>query len=268
MASMIPENNLYIGVDQKSVSNITESEFHQIIDKIENHYRKSIEGLGVEFTVERDWNDGMVNARAWKKPGHFYFKMYGGLARYETMIADSFMLVACHEMGHLIGGAPTVKPFNNASSEGQADYFSTSRCFKEVNKGEDHKSMIKDFAFSPIVLEKCLESFSKDSEDYQICLRTAKANIAMAQTFAALGELQVMPAFDTPDPYERMFILFNGYPNAQCRLDTLFAGSLCNLSKEQRVMPNLDLYNKGFCSKFNGHTKGLRPLCWYVPRED
>lgn len=267
-ATMIPKNNIYIGPNEKSVSDISEDQFHSIIDKLENYYRGSIESLGVEFTVERDWNDGMVNAKAWKKPGKYFFKMYGGLARFETMIDDSFMLVGCHEIGHLIGGAPTVKPFNNASSEGQADYFSTSRCFKEVLKGEDHGKVISNTTFSPLVLDECKNSFGLNNEDYFICLRTARANIAMANTFASLGELQVTPAFDTPDPYERMFIIFNGYPNPQCRLDTLFAGSLCKLSEKDKVMPNLELYNKGFCSKFNGDTRGLRPLCWYVPRED
>jgi hypothetical protein len=265
---MIPTNNLRIPVDSKSVSNINEAKFTEILDNIENTYRPFIESLGVEFTVERSWSDETVNARAWKKPGHFFFQMYGGLARFESMTADSFMLVGCHELGHLIGGAPTWKPFNNASSEGQADYFSTSRCFKKVIRGQDHKKVIGDHRFSALILEQCSESFKTNTQEYEMCLRTALANKAMAQTFAKLGELETIPSFDTPDPYERMFILFNGYPNAQCRLDTLLAGSLCKLGDQKDSMPDLNLYNKGFCTKFNGHKRGLRPLCWYVPRED
>lgn len=268
MASMIPQNNLYIGVKEKSLSQISESEFHEIIDLLEGTYRPFIEGLGVQFTVERDWQDGVVNAKAWKKEGHYFFKMYGGLARFETMTADSFTLVGCHELGHLIGGAPTIKPFNIASSEGQADYFSTSRCFKKIVKGQDHKKVMGEQAVDPYALDQCGKSFKEKTESYEICLRTSLANRAMALTFASLSGLDQVPEFDTPDPYVRMFIIFNGYPNPQCRLDTLFAGSLCNLGKQAAIMPDLEKYNQGFCSKFNGHERGLRPLCWYVPRSD
>lgn len=252
---------------------MSEDNYHRLVDKVENTYRPIIEALGKDFTVNRDWENDKVNAQAKKEGNNFIINTFGGLARFESMTDDAFLLVTCHEIGHLIGGAPTIKPFNIASSEGQADYFATLKCMRKVIRGENHKDIIGDSRLHPLVLSECYESFNPnnkdnkdDSEDYLICLRTSLANKAMARTFKLLGDLETLPKFDTPDPYERMFILFNGYPNAQCRLDTLLAGSICNADLSESV--HMELYNKGVCSTPNGDTRGVRPRCWYVPRED
>ena len=265
-ATMIPKNDLNIPASYKGLTDIDEVKFNEILDSLEGAYRPLIESQGNTFTVERDWEDGTVNAKAWKKGDNFFFKMYGGLARYETMTPDSYLLVGCHEVGHLIGGAPTIKPFNISSSEGQADYFSTLKCFRKVVRGQDHSKIIAEKPIHPLALSECGLSFEINSESYEICLRTNLANMAMARTFHKLRDLELLPAFDTPDPYVRMFIIFNGYPNSQCRMDTLFAGSLCNVSEEDNV--DMNLYNKGVCSTIKNDKRGVRPLCWYVPREE
>ena len=57
------------------------------------------------------------------------------------MSKDVLNLVLCHELGHFDGGLP--KKFRGysqmlswSSAEGQADYFSTSVCFREVIESE------------------------------------------------------------------------------------------------------------------------------------
>lgn len=267
-ASSIPENDLVRPILNKLSEDKQEKRFYSLVSSVENTYRGLIESNGKSFTVISDWEDPKVNASAWKKGNSYNFKIFGGLYRFETITDDAFLLVACHEVGHLIGGAPTYKPFNNASSEGQADYFSVSKCFRKVVRGEDHETIIKDTPLSPLALSECSKSFSSNSEEYLICLRTSVAIVAMANTFKAISDIAQVPQIDSPDPYVIMFTIFNGYPNPQCRVDTLFAGSLCQVSSEIENDFELALYNQGNCSVENGDTRGLRPLCWYVPRSD
>ncbi|PIK15148.1 hypothetical protein [Halobacteriovorax sp. JY17] len=264
LASSIPDNRILRPVTDKSQAQ--EERFHALIDQVENTYRNYIESFGKTFSVTRDWQNPQVNAAAWKKENSYNFKIYGGLYRFETITDDAFLLVACHEVGHLVGGAPTYKPFNDGSSEGQADYFSVAKCFRKVIKGEDHESIIKGIPLEPLALSECAESFSIHSEEYSICLRASLAIGDMANTFKAISDIEILPTINTPDPYVRMFTIFNGYPNPQCRVDTLFAGSLCQVSEEIDNDFSLKLYNEGNCSVEAGHTRGLRPKCWYVPR--
>lgn len=264
LASAIPENSLRRPVLNKS--NGDKAQFLKLISKVETIYRPYIESFGVNFTIEKDWENERVNASAFKKGSDYTLKILGGLFRFETITPDAFLLVTCHEVGHLIGGAPTYKPFNNASSEGQADYFSTAKCFRRAIRGENHSKFISKDLLSPLAIKECSLSFKESSESYNICLRTSVAIKAMAKTMKAISDIKVLPVIETPDPYERMFIIFNGYPNPQCRVDTLFAGSLCNVSEEDENDFSLKLYNKGNCSVDGGDIRGLRPKCWYVPR--
>ncbi len=88
----------------------------------------------------------------------------------------------------------------------------------------------------------------------------------MAKTIKVLANLDTQPEIDTPDPKERTLIIFNGYPSAQCRIDTMYSGSLCHKSHNQLL--DMNLYNKGNCSTENGDIIGNRPRCWYVERSD
>ncbi len=264
LANIIPHNSLNILDEEKS--DIKRSDFVEVINKIDNLYRPVIEELGVKFTIHDLWDDGKVNASARKEPKEYQLKIYGGLARFEPVSKDAFILVLCHEIGHLLGGAPTWKPYNFVSSEGQADYYSTLKCFRKYMKSENNADFLKNKAIHPVALEGCDNSFQiKENKD--ICLRSSLAAQGLARVVAELSNLDFIPQFDTPDPYERMFILFNGYPKPQCRIDTLLAGSLCKVNDKVDVLNN-DLYNESVCSEIKGHDSGARPKCWYVPRED
>ena len=118
----------------------------------------------------------------------------------------------------------------------------------------------------PKAKAECEKVYSRKSEDYEICIRVNVANRDMANTIEDLNNLKRNKLkLDTPDPYERMFIVFNGYPKPQCRLDTLFRGSLCRRSENSTL--DLEVYNGNNCNTYEDPI-GLRPLCWYVPRED
>ena len=262
-ASIIPENDLKIPKSIKA--NINEAQFNQLIDKVIKPYKDIILShyKADEFIVHRLWDNEKVNASASTRNNIYSLKIYGGLARYASLTKDGFTLILCHELGHLIGGAPTWKPYNISSSEGQADYFATLKCFRRINEAQDIK--INEEIVDLLAIKKCKFSFS-NSKDYQLCLRSSLAQDSLTKTITELADLKTEPKRETPDPYVRMFIIFNGYPSPQCRLDTMFSGSLC----QNNVNELLDktLYNKGNCFESNGDTVGLRPKCWYVERED
>ena len=56
--------------------------------------------------------------------------MFGGLARRPEITADGFLLVVCHELGHHLAGYPFIDDW--AANEGQADYFATQSCTKNI----------------------------------------------------------------------------------------------------------------------------------------
>lgn len=265
-ASLIPENDLHISIGEGN-RQVGESVFHQVIDSIESTYAPVFTSIGVTFSIERLWEQGEVNAAVAKKGNHYRLRVYGGLARFAPMKKDPLTLVLCHEIGHLIGGAPTWKPQNHVSSEGQADYYSTLKCFRKLVAEEDHFAVIEGRPIHPLALDRCGQSFDAESESYAICLRSSVAIEDLSHVLVALREGEILPRLETPDRKIRRVILFNGYPSIQCRVDTLFAGAVCPINDGVDVLDN-NLYNFSVCSSFQGHTLGLRPRCWYVPRSD
>lgn len=264
-ANILPHTDILAPISQNKNAHMDEVQFNQLIDKVLNNYKDVFKKYGsTQLTVNRLWENDKINASAKKSKGHFQIKIYGGLGRYKALSDDAFLLVLCHEVGHLIGGAPTYKPFNTSSSEGQADYFSTTKCFRKITSGDDNTPDLKK-SYHPLALSECHNVYKNISEK-NICLRSSKAQESLAETLAELTSSDTVANFDTPDPIERILILFNGYPSTQCRLDTVFAGSLCNQNPASLL--DFKLYNKNVCSEPNGDFTGVRPKCWYAPRED
>ena len=50
---IVPENDLWIGPNDKGINNITEEEFNQVLDRIEEIYRPIVEEKGAELKIER-----------------------------------------------------------------------------------------------------------------------------------------------------------------------------------------------------------------------
>ncbi|MCB9094507.1 MAG: hypothetical protein H6621_05505 [Halobacteriovoraceae bacterium] len=261
---------------------ITEKEFNAVLDKVEEILAPVVKERGGILVVNREWQDGTVNAYAHREGDEYHITMFGGLARHEETTPDGFALVACHEIGHHIGGSPR-KPARWASNEGQSDYWATLKCAKRLWEKDENIVVMNERAelqrklkfrkqldydlineYAKKSCDKAYESRTKrDAEGAALCLRAAMGGLSLARLLADLGGSN-MPEFDTPDP-SKVSSTNHAHPAAQCRLDTYFNGSLCALSYSDEV--NSDDPFPGTCNRIENHKVGLRPLCWFQPKD-
>lgn len=246
-----PENNLRIPVNQ-NFSGITEKEFNGVLDDVFEVYEPIFKEHNAEFIIERYWSDETVNAYAFREGNTWHIAMYGGLARHEETTLDGFMLVACHEIGHHLGGYPRG---GWASNEGNSDYFGTLKCLRRIWSKSDNIEIVKKMKVDKKAVELC-ETQWKDNEDRAVCQRASMAGKSLGRLLAVLGQ-QDMPEFDTPDT-SVVKKTNHAHPAAQCRLDTYFHGALCTADwNEDMDEKDPDV---GACKA--GEVGGRR-LCWF-----
>jgi hypothetical protein len=262
---IVEDNNLWISADAKTASNVTETDFNQIIDDIAAIYSPIFSSMGKTLEVVRKWNDGTVNAYAQQVGNIWKVSMFGGLARHETITADGFATVMCHEIGHHIGGAPKkVSRWSSswASNEGQADFFGTMKCLRKYMEKDNNMEIVANMNVPTLVIEKCSANFSTP-EDQAMCQRGAMAGLSLGNLFKALRRLTTELKFETPDA-NVVSRTNDNHPAPQCRLDTYFAGSICARDHYDDVS-RTDA-NMGVCNRVEGDKDGIRPLCWYKPK--
>jgi len=278
----LPLNDLKIPATSKGLSGINEVMFNKVIDHIESIYAPILKGIGKKLVIERRWSDPTVNAYA-KRVGKntYHVAMFGGLARHEETTADGFAMVVCHEIGHHIGGAARYgKNTQWASTEGQSDYWATSKCAKRIYKGTDNWGVmgrrfqkyksLNGFARSNSTLhndyafEKCSQVFQKKDE-IAICVRTALGGLSLARLLSSLRKDKVKPEFQTVDT-KVVKTTYERHPDAQCRLDTYFSGALCVVDMDKVIDENDPFM--GTCARKDNFKIGVRPLCWFSPTDD
>ena len=264
---IVEDNDLWIGPYDKGINSMTEQEFNDVITRVENIYKPIVREKGGDLHVDRKWEDGTVNASAQRFGEKWVVNMYGGLARHETITGDGFAMVVCHELGHHIGGLPKKKMFWSttwAANEGQADYFGSLKCMKKYVKADDNVAIVEKMNVPEFVTKKCQESFTTQ-DDLAICQRIAMAGLSLGNLFKVLKKLDKDLKFDTPDP-KKVETTDSNHPAPQCRLDTYFAGALCDKLTTDDVSET-DI-NKGVCVRERNEAPiKTRPLCWFKPND-
>ena len=258
----LPENNLRIPVGAKNIGGVTQTDFNDVIDKVIEVYKPIVKSKGGNLKVNRLWDDGTVNAKAYRQGSNYMVDMFGGLARHQSMTKDGFALVACHEVGHHIGGAPVYSGAGMtwASTEGQSDYFAVTKCLRKIMEDDQNEDIIANMNVDPTARDKCDDQFSNANES-ALCQRISMAGFASSSLFAAMNN-STLPRFDSPDPAV-VSKTYESHPKYQCRLDTYFQGASCTVDHTTDVDqrdPNI-----GACNRPDGFDEGLRPLCWYKP---
>lgn len=259
----LPKNDLKIPVSIRQVGGITRAQFDQVLDRVEKYYVPVVKAKGANLSVNRLWEDDTVNASADQSGSTWNLNMYGGLARYPTINMDGYTLVACHEMGHHIGGAPKVSGWWNewASNEGQSDYYATLNCMRFLFTEQENADFVAKNTIDPVLEQSCGTTYTTQA-DKNLCMRSGMAGMNVSSTFRDLGKQTAMPKFNTPDP-SQVGQTDDEHPATQCRLDTYYQGALC--VHDMATQPDDRDVNVGTCTAHNGQSIGLRPRCWYAP---
>lgn len=264
-SGFLPENTMRIPVTAFQAGGISQAEFNEVLDKVQAVYGSVIAGKGGRLQINRNWTDDTVNASANQQGGNWFLNMYGGLARHPIMTKDGFMVVACHELGHHIGGAPKGEGWFGtktwATNEGGADYFSTLRCFRKMFTPQENADYVAQHPIDPAARLKCEEIYSTQEEE-NLCMRSAMAGLTGASLFTSMHKQPAPPAFNSPDTHV-VDQTDDAHPATQCRLDTYYQGGLCY--HDQNIELSDNDANVGTCTLANGNKDGLRPLCWFKP---
>lgn len=261
----LPENDMYIGVNDPAAGGITEADFNSVLAQIESYYTPIVQAKGGRLSVHRNWTDGTVNASADQSGSTWNLNMYGGLARHPAINKDAFMLVACHEMGHHIGGAPKISSWwggnDWATNEGGADYFSSLRCMRAMFLEADNAAFVAAGGVDAALKTKCEEIYDSQAEE-NLCMRIGMAGFVGASFFNTAGGKPGSLAFTTPDG-SSVSRTNDDHPAPQCRLDTYYQGGICRHDMTVDLSDTDPL--KGTCNESAGQRDGLRPRCWYKP---
>jgi len=290
-----PEHNYVL--DEGDVNDVTKEMVQQRIDKALKIFRPiAKEKFGQRLHIENLWKSSTVNARASRVSidGEKVLKveMFGGISKHYEATIDSTTAIICHEIGHHMGGAPKIGGINKATkwatNEGQSDYWATLKCLRKMFQDDDNVSIMKkrteiyqttkDLVRKKVnevdsfALQKCEGVYKSEPEAY-LCYRLAMAGLKTSRVLMSLkfgyGSLarrwfpsrveKGMPKFKNQDK-SKVSKTNNRHPAAQCRLDTYFAGALCDKPIDEDV-DALDP-NIGACSIANGDKIGVRPACW------
>ncbi len=256
------ENDPYL---EPAPANMTEKEFKQIIDKVLKIYTPYFKNRGWDFEIVASWKDPLQNAKAAKEKNKRLLYLSGGYAREKYMSHDAYLTVICHEIGHHLGGFPLKQKWW-ATTEGQADYYSTLKCMKNILKYDPKNKQIATSLKLPQEIKSLCRSQYKKDDDYYICLRSAKASEdygKMTQMLDSNGRPKDIVSLLKRDTF-RPDWTYEHHPEAQCRVDTKLQGALCNI--DERIMMNDLDERQGACHQTKGNILGVRPSCWFISK--
>ena len=57
-SKIVPDNDLYIGVNDKNANSMTQEKFNKILDDVNEIYAPIVESLNAELKFARNWDDG------------------------------------------------------------------------------------------------------------------------------------------------------------------------------------------------------------------
>lgn len=265
-----PTSSLYYPPFNKSANSLSKADYEmvqRVLKKAFNVFLK--EKMNKEIFFENGWDDSTVNAYCTRDmEDNPVIKIMGGMARHPDMTKDGLIFVACHELGHYLGGAP--KGFRGrskrrswSSAEGQADYYAATKCLPQIfsNMKENEKVLKRA---SKEDLEKASRNCGKKD---LVCKRIALAGFSATKVFHSVKDYEEFPDLSKRDS-NVVYSVKYGHPSPQCRLDTVLRGANCDADPSVLFDP-IDP-EVGACHRHMNKAKSkksARPLCWYLPTE-
>lgn len=211
-----------------TTSEITENEFYKLSKDVFDVFPQDEEQ---KILMQLDWMNPYMSAWANKSGDIFSINFWGGFARLPFMTKTAWEFIVCHEIGHIRGGIPkqTIKDFEWASSEGQADHFAVSECLPFYYR---KTSALKNRHINsfPIEIDKCF-GLNLSQEDEKICLAILEGGRVFSEVLKYLNFTKTKLSYETPASKSDKLIR-NSYPIPQCRLDIFFEAVNC-LDKQQ-----------------------------------
>lgn len=173
-------------------------DFYNVPAKILTLFGDSLKNTQAQVQLDAQWESPYFGAGIAYYDNYFYLRIFGGTTRVEGMTMDAYAALVCHELGHIIGGAPyqTIQGAEWSSSEGQADFFAASVCLPKY-------------------------FLSQNVSAVNIKARVEKAGYELLSALGPYGSQKELPLerhahfkYQTPET------LINLYPSLQCRYET------------------------------------------------
>lgn len=256
-----PPNTLNIptGFRALGAGGLSEAQFNDVLDRLQAIYTPIFAAKGARLEIGRLWSNGEVNAFADRVNNVWSINMFGGMARHPKNTEEGFAMVACHEIGHHIGGAPQYRG-DWASNEGESDYYSTAKCLRFFYEHEDNEAWARTATIDPLAVQRCSSQFS-DRNEALICMRATVGAQALAAIMSELDGSGKLAQLSTPDK-KVVPRTSDMWPESQCRMDTVFSAATCTVDK------TIELGEKdariGACNQ-GVEPFGWRPNCWFRP---
>ncbi|RYZ67283.1 MAG: hypothetical protein EOP05_17930 [Proteobacteria bacterium] len=250
------------GIPISQKTGVTKAEFDGVAAKIDRLYREEFRSRGGTLKMRANWESNSIDARANEFGWFWLVSLYGGLARQPGMTRDAFALVACHEVGHHLGGAPNaiLSPLTN---EGQADYYATLKCARRFFADEDNLAALRKTGVERYLASECRKEFSIVAEQY-VCMRSGMAALNLTRALQKINGDKKRISFQTPDTSTPVLFSKASHPPAQCRLDTFLNGARCPVPVNEALSETS--YWPGTCDRKNQPANtGSRPRCWFKP---
>lgn len=149
----------------------------------------------------------------------------GNVAQNQKIHVDGYAIVACHELGHVLGGSPRqARALSSWSSvEGQADYYATNQCMWRFVDLFVPQNFYWDFTDNEVKV--CDEFYGHNSDKMSGCLRIISGILSMQNYFNNTSSLE-KPVFIYKKDASTVENTLEKFPSNQCRLDTMMAGLL------------------------------------------
>jgi hypothetical protein len=241
----------------------TPEKFEKFTNRIVSLYADTIKELGGNLKTEFLWESTDLNAYASKNSSNWKIVFHGALYRDKRVTDDGFIMTVCHELGHLLGGAP-FKLGEETSAEGQADYWASTVCAKKYFTEFPEEVVMSN----GLVRDQCSKKYENDIATQKVCYRTTMAGYSLA-SFLGLQTEGRQPRFETPDKHV-LDVTNQLHPLAQCRLDTFLAGSLCELEDstvtfEEKILGDKLTTDFKCTETVDGQLVQVdkRPKCWF-----
>jgi hypothetical protein len=260
VCQLIPKNTHSSSTGRGSSASKSKKSFMDTIEFVQQGMDPVIKAAGIKLTWNIDWNTKVENAFASSQGGkNRTLTIYGELYRNPLITPDSFSFVLCHELGHVLAGAPFSAKVPVLSAEGQADYYAANVCLPLVFQGQNNIEAIRRLNV-PIRIKNRCDSKWRVKEDSAICQRTIMAGLSVFTWIAESSGIDHLDLLQRDRSSSNETITY-GYPEVQCRLDTAMAGAYCNKgpTSTSRIGAPSNCSARQFINR-----DGARPECWFT----